>query len=102
MTSLVALSSILGSSFGGWTFLDPLGGLAVSAFIFVQGAKLSKVAMLELLDAGVDTKTQKSIEGVVEGLVDGQELLGVRNVRGVKSGGQHRPFFSKRLRLRRC
>ena len=85
---MVALTSILGSSFGGWTFLDPLGGLAVSFFILQQGLSLSKVAMLELLDAGVDKSTQKSIEKLVEGLVDGQELLGIRNVRGVKSGGK--------------
>jgi hypothetical protein len=87
LTSLVALTSILGSSFGGYTFLDPLGGLAVSFFILQQGLSLSKVAMLELLDAGVDKPTQKKIELLVEGLVDGKDLLGVRNVRGVKSGG---------------
>jgi divalent metal cation (Fe/Co/Zn/Cd) transporter len=87
LTSLVALTSILGSSFGGYTFLDPLGGLAVSFFILQQGLSLSKVAMLELLDAGVDKKTQSKIESLVEGLVDGKDLLGVRNVRGVKSGG---------------
>jgi hypothetical protein len=44
--------------------------------------------MLELLDAGVDQKTQRKIELLVEGLVDGKDLLGVRNVRGVKSGGE--------------
>jgi divalent metal cation (Fe/Co/Zn/Cd) transporter len=95
LTSLVALTSILGSSFGGYTFLDPLGGLAVSFFILQQGLSLSKVAMWELLDAGVDKSTQKKIELLVEGLVDGKELLGVRNVRGVKSGGTSpAPFFS--------
>jgi divalent metal cation (Fe/Co/Zn/Cd) transporter len=94
MTSLVALASILGSSFGGYTFLDPVGGLRsrlvsqVSGFILQQGAMLSKVALLELLDAGVDSKTQRNIESAVERLVDGEQLLGVRNVRGVKSGGQ--------------
>jgi divalent metal cation (Fe/Co/Zn/Cd) transporter len=87
LTSLVALTSILGSSFGGWTFLDPLGGLAVSFFILQQGLSLSKVAMLELLDAGVDKTTQGKYESLVGGLVDGKDLLGVRNVRGVKSGG---------------
>lgn len=49
---------------------------------------LSKVALLELLDAGVDSKTQRNIESAVQRLVDGEQLLGVRNVRGVKSGGQ--------------
>ena len=99
LTSLVALTSILGSSFGGYTFLDPLGGLAVSFFILQQGLSLSKVAMLELLDAGVDKNTQKKIEFLVEGLVDGKDLLGVRNVRGVKSGGEFPSWMIKVLRL---
>ncbi|WWD08503.1 hypothetical protein V865_006615 [Kwoniella europaea PYCC6329] len=88
LTSLVALTSILGSSFGGYHFLDPLGGLAVSFFILQQGLTLSKVAFLELLDAGVDASTKQKYFGIVNDLVDGQELLEVRNVRGVKSGGQ--------------
>jgi divalent metal cation (Fe/Co/Zn/Cd) transporter len=88
LTSLVALGSILGSSFGGWTFLDPLGGLAVSFFILQQGVSLSKTALAELLDAGIDAKTQKAYERIVGELVNGEDLLGVRNVRGVKSGGQ--------------
>lgn len=68
----------------------------VSAFIFQQGAVLTKVAMLELLDAGVDAKTQKGIEDVVNGVVDGKELLGVRNIRGVKSGGEYSSKYSMR------
>jgi divalent metal cation (Fe/Co/Zn/Cd) transporter len=87
LTSLVALTSILGSSLGGYTFLDPLGGLAVSFFILQQGLRLSKTAFFELLDTGVDAKTQKKIEDIASGLIDGHELLGIRNVRGVKSGG---------------
>lgn len=50
--------------------------------------------MLELLDAGVDKPTQRIYEGLVEGLVDGRDLLGVRNVRGVKSGGMFPPPLS--------
>lgn len=88
LTSLVALGSILGSSIGGWTFLDPLGGIAVSFFILQQGLSLSKTAFLELLDAGIDANTQKIYEKIVGDLVNGDDLLGVRNVRGVKSGGQ--------------
>ncbi|KAK4688266.1 hypothetical protein P7C73_g1843, partial [Tremellales sp. Uapishka_1] len=87
LTSLVALTSILGSSLGGYTFLDPLGGIAVSFFILQQGLMLSKTALMELLDCGIDAKTQGAIETIVNDMVDGVELLGVRNVRGVKSGG---------------
>ncbi|WVN89553.1 uncharacterized protein L203_104778 [Cryptococcus depauperatus CBS 7841] len=88
LTSLVALTSILGSSYGGYHFLDPLGGIAVSFFILQQGLSLSKVALLELLDAGVDSKTKKAIENLVNDMVNEKDLLGVRNIRGVKSGGQ--------------
>ncbi|EIW69831.1 hypothetical protein TREMEDRAFT_30115 [Tremella mesenterica DSM 1558] len=88
LTSLVALGSILGSSIGGYKFLDPLGGLAVSFFILQQGLVMSRTALLEIVDAGVDQTTQKAIEGIVEELVDGKSLLRVRNVRGVRSGGQ--------------
>lgn len=93
----MALTSILGSSFGGYTFLDPLGGLAVSFFILQQGLSLSKVAMLELLDAGVDKSTQKAYERLAEGLIDGKDLLGIRNVRGVKSGGKSPHLLSSRF-----
>ncbi|KAL1409895.1 mitochondrial metal transporter [Vanrija albida] len=88
LTSLVALGSIVGSSLGGYSFLDPLGGIAVSFFILQQGLSLSKVATMELLDVGIDAKSQKSIEDIVDGLVDHHTLLGCRNVRGVRSGGQ--------------
>ncbi|WWC92130.1 uncharacterized protein L201_007084 [Kwoniella dendrophila CBS 6074] len=88
LTSLVALTSILGSSLGGYHFLDPLGGIAVSFFILQQGLSLSKTAFLELLDAGVDLKTKNKYFNIVNDLVDGKDLLEVRNVRGVKSGGQ--------------
>ncbi|BEJ16417.1 hypothetical protein CspHIS471_0510220 [Cutaneotrichosporon sp. HIS471] len=88
LTSLVALGSILGTSLGGVRWLDPLGGIAVSFFILHQGLSLSKVACMELLDVGINAKTQKSIEKVACELVDGVELLGVRKVRGVRSGGQ--------------
>lgn len=85
---MVALASILGSSIGGYTFLDPIGGIAVSFFILQQGMMLAKSSFFELLDAGVDQKTHRAIEKIVSDLVDGDELLGVRNIRGVKSGGE--------------
>lgn len=70
----------------------------MSFFILQQGLSLSKVAMLELLDAGIDKKTQATIEKIVTDLVDGDELLAVRNVRGVKCGGEYflLPFIKAR------
>lgn len=90
LTSLVALGSILGSSFGGYAWLDPVGGIAVSFFILQQGLSLSKVACMELLDVGIDAKTKTGIENIVRGMMDsnGVGLKGCRNVRGVRSGGQ--------------
>lgn len=87
LTSAVALGSILGSAAGA-PILDPLGGLLVSFFILQQGASLSRTAFLELLDKGVDAGTRRSVERIVGELVDDVKLLGVRNVRGVKSGGE--------------
>jgi divalent metal cation (Fe/Co/Zn/Cd) transporter len=99
LTSVVALASILGSSIGGYTFLDPIGGIAVSFFILQQGMMLAKSSFFELLDAGVDQKTQRAIEKIVSDLVDGDELLGVRNIRGVKSGGGCSSEHDDRFRL---
>lgn len=88
LTSLVALTSILGSSFTSYHWLDPVGGIAVSFFILQQGLSLSKQAFMELLDVGIDAKTKKSIEGTIGDLVDGKNLIACRNVRGTRSGGQ--------------
>lgn len=92
LTSGVALGAILGSSLGGLTFLDPVGGLLVSAVILQQGLSLSKVAMWEFLDAGMDKGTKDKIEGIIAEAIDGDELLGYRDIRGVKSGGGFSPF----------
>lgn len=90
LTSGVALFSILGSAAGA-PVLDPLGGLAVSFFILQQGLSLSKVAALEILDRGVDATARDELRKVVEPLISTDlakgGLLGVRNVRAVKSGG---------------
>ena len=92
----MALCSILGSAAGA-PVLDPLGGLAVSFFILQQGLSLSRVAALEMLDKGVDAATRDAIVGVVKPLVNKDitqgGLLGVRNVRAVKSGGASRLFL---------
>jgi divalent metal cation (Fe/Co/Zn/Cd) transporter len=91
LTSGVALCSILGSAAGA-PVLDPLGGLAVSFFILQQGLSLSRVAALEMLDKGVDAATRDEIVSVVKPLVNQDitqgGLIGVRNVRAVKSGGE--------------
>jgi hypothetical protein len=40
-----------------------------------------------LLDKGIDDDTREAIETSVDPLIDGEKLLSIRNVRGVKSGG---------------
>ena len=98
MTSLIALTSILGSSLGGYTFLDPIGGIAVSLFILRQGFFLTRTAFLEMMDAGISNKAKTALEGVVLEMVDGETLLGVSKVRGVKAGGG----FNRNLPLIFC
>ncbi len=56
--------------------------------ILQQGVSLSKVALLELLDAGMDEATKRKIQDIVHEAIDGEELLSVRDIRGVKSGGK--------------
>lgn len=86
LTSGVALFSILGSHFGA-PVLDPLGGIIVSIFILQQGLSLSKTSVLELLDKGITDDYQRRLERIVEPLVNGRDLLEIRNIRGVKAGG---------------
>lgn len=63
----------------------------MSFFILQQGLSLSRVAALEMLDKGVDAATRDEIVSVVKPLVNEDitqgGLIGVRNVRAVKSGG---------------
>lgn len=92
-TSLIALVSILGSSLGGYSFLDPIGGIAVSLFILRQGFFLTRQAFAELLDKGVDARSRRRFEEIVGELVDGEEILSITNIRGVKSGGESGLIF---------
>lgn len=60
----------------------------MSLVILQQGVSLSKVALLELVDAGMDEKTKRKIQDIVKEAIDGEELLDIRDIRGVKSGGE--------------
>jgi divalent metal cation (Fe/Co/Zn/Cd) transporter len=86
LTSGVALFSILGSHYGA-PILDPLGGLIVSIFILHQGLSLSRTSCLELLDKGISEEYRAALERIAEPLVNGTDLLEIRNIRGVKAGG---------------
>ncbi|KAJ9102885.1 hypothetical protein QFC19_004615 [Naganishia cerealis] len=48
---------------------------------------LSRTSFLELLDKGIDEEYRGKLERIVEPLVNGRDLLEIRNVRGVRAGG---------------
>lgn len=88
-SSLVTLIAILGT----WALpalpLDPLGGMLVSLLIFQQGASLTWTAFGDFTDAGVPVETRKELHSLVKPLLVSpapHTLLGVRNVRAVRSG----------------
>ncbi|KAG6891458.1 hypothetical protein C0992_006189 [Termitomyces sp. T32_za158] len=89
-SSLVAFFAILGT----WLFpaipLDPIGGLLVSFVILRQGLDLLFGAWGDLTDAGVSSKTRRSIEHKLKPLINSTSspstLLGVRDLRARRSG----------------
>ncbi|KAG8708675.1 hypothetical protein FRC09_001096, partial [Ceratobasidium sp. 395] len=85
-SSLVTLLAILGT----WTWpavpLDPLGGMLVSLLILQQGASLTWGAFGDFTDAGVPLSTRLELTSLISPLVAPGGLLGVRNVRAVRSG----------------
>ncbi|KAI9777946.1 MAG: hypothetical protein M1839_008481 [Geoglossum umbratile] len=98
LTSIVALLAIGGSHFiHNATWLDPVGGLIVSAMVIQAGWANTGAALMELADVGVDEEIKGKVaisakrslapdpvrgaKGVVGG-----ELVEVRRVQGVKAG----------------
>ncbi|KAG8722183.1 hypothetical protein FRC08_005932 [Ceratobasidium sp. 394] len=85
-SSFVTLLAILGT----WAWpavpLDPLGGMLVSLLILQQGASLTWGAFGDFTDAGVPLSTRRELASLVTPLVAPGSLLGVRNVRAVRSG----------------
>jgi len=96
-TSVVALFAILGSWYAPWIPLDPIGGLLVSAVILQQGYALLRVALRELMDAGVSERTLVALHQALQPLVssgkstgaitNGQtDLLHITDLRAKRSG----------------
>ncbi|CAE7097862.1 unnamed protein product [Rhizoctonia solani] len=85
-SSLVTLLAIVGT----WALptlpLDPLGGMLVSLLILQQGVSLCYSAFGDFTDAGVSPSTRKELSQLLDPLVQPSSLLGVRNVRAVRSG----------------
>ncbi|CAE6476113.1 unnamed protein product [Rhizoctonia solani] len=85
-SSLVTLLAIIGTWAVPTLPLDPLGGMLVSLLILQQGVSLCHSAFGDFTDAGVSPSTRKELSELLDPLVQPRSLLGVRNVRAVKSG----------------
>jgi divalent metal cation (Fe/Co/Zn/Cd) transporter len=112
-TSIVAFFAILGSWYAPWIPLDPMGGmlqsplfypyayvfqgLLVSGVILQQGYSLLKVALRELMDAGVSEKTLVILHQALQPLISSgtssdsvtnsqPDLLHITDLRAKRSG----------------
>ncbi|CAE6365516.1 unnamed protein product [Rhizoctonia solani] len=85
-SSLVTLLAIIGTWAVPTLPLDPLGGMLVSLLILQQGVSLCYSAFGDFTDAGVSPSTRKELSSLLDHLVEPRSLLGIRNVRAVRSG----------------
>lgn len=89
LTAFVALLTILASRlFAGASWLDPVGGLAISGMIVQAGWGNTKAALYELSDTTIDDKIKQKVQNAATTAL--QEQFGgvaeVKGVQGVKSG----------------
>ncbi len=96
LTSIVALVAILGSHvLDNVSWLDPVGGLAVSMLVIKAGWGNTGSALLELADVGVTDDIKSSVRKAAtkalaetpfaSGVIRGQEIQ-VQDIQGVKAG----------------
>jgi cation diffusion facilitator family transporter len=89
LSSLVATFAIGGVWLGGWTWLDPVGGLLVALTILNAAWQTAKVALTELADECIDSTTRAKLTMTLESAVTDLSLKHVKSVlgvQGVKSG----------------
>lgn len=98
MTSIVALATIGGAHiFTDASWLDPVGGLLISAMVIKAGWNNTRTALLELADTTVDDEVKSSVKRSAKKALIGDETKGVqgvsfgtqveiRDVQGIKSG----------------
>lgn len=98
LTSIVALATIGGAHvFADASWLDPVGGLIISAMVIRAGWGNTKTALLELADVTVDDEVKSSVKraatkalyGDIKRGVDGVKLgheVELRDIQGIKSG----------------
>lgn len=84
LTALVALVSICCSHFfTNATWLDPVGGLLISAMIIQAGWANTRSALLELADVNVDSQIRTKVSDAVTAVAQDVELV---DTRAIKSG----------------
>lgn len=89
LSSLVATFAIGGVWLGGWTWLDPVGGLLVALTILNAAWQTSKGALKELADESIDSTTRAKLTASLEECVASlgvASITGVLGVQGLKSG----------------
>lgn len=89
LSSLVATFAIGGVWLGGWTWLDPVGGLLVALTILNAAWQTSKGALRELADESIDSTTRAKLTTSLEECVKNLKIdavTGVLGVQGLKSG----------------
>lgn len=88
LTAIVALCAIGGAHFlNNASWLDPVGGLLVSMMVITAGWGNTRIALLELVDVGLDDEIKDNIRKAADKALSLRpERLGVRGVGGLKSG----------------
>lgn len=98
LTSIVALATIGGAHvIADASWLDPVGGLIISAMVIRAGWGNSKNALLELADLTVDEEIKSSVRKAATRVLKGDAAKGIeavkfgnetdiRDVQGIKSG----------------
>ncbi|KAK7900910.1 mitochondrial metal transporter [Exophiala xenobiotica] len=98
LTSIVALATIGGAHvFTDASWLDPVGGLLISAMVIRAGWGNTKSALLELADVTVDDEVKSSVRRAATkalrgdpasgvAAVEGGDQAEIRDIQGTKSG----------------
>ncbi|EXJ57047.1 hypothetical protein A1O7_07391 [Cladophialophora yegresii CBS 114405] len=98
LTSIVALATIGGAHvFADASWLDPVGGLLISAMVIRAGWGNTKAALLELADVTVDSEVKSNVRRAATRALKGDPATGlepaqygeeteIRDIQGVKSG----------------
>lgn len=98
LTSIVALLTIGGAHlFTEASWLDPVGGLIISAMVIKAGWTNTRTSLLELADTSLDNEIKKLVQRAttralvgdpLKGIAGtpGGEMVDIREIQGIKSG----------------